>query len=86
MTRWVNVNTFKITRIGYNREVETLFIDFVGSHVDTPYKKVPESLFNRFIESDTADTFYDQNIKDVYESVQIDSENNFDKDWNSANL
>ena len=61
-----------------------MFIDFVDSKVDTPYKNIPESLFSKFIESDSVDTFYDEQIKDIFESVQIDSENNFDADWNSV--
>ena len=81
MTKWIYVNTSKITRIGYNREMKTMYIDFVGSLVDTPYKNVPESLYSEFVESGSINTFYQDHIEDVYESVNVESENKFDTNW-----
>ena len=55
MIQWAFVNTHTINRIGYNKEVQTLFIDFIGSETDTAYIKVPVSLFENFIEAKSPD-------------------------------
>ncbi|WP_299872704.1 KTSC domain-containing protein [uncultured Cocleimonas sp.] len=62
MVEWVAVKTSRINRIGYNREVKTMFIDFQGSEIDTPYVNVPESVFKSFSKSDTINKYFNEYI------------------------
>ncbi len=72
MVEWAFVNTHKINRIGYNKEVQSLYIDFVGSLTDTAYIKVPESLFESFKAVKSPDKFYDQFIDGYFEVLKYD--------------
>jgi len=72
MVQWAFVNTQKINRIGYNKEVGSLFIDFTGSDIDTAFINVPESLFQSFIEAKSPDEFYDQFVEGYYDIVKLD--------------
>ena len=62
MVEWVAVKTSRINRIGYNREVKTMFIDFQGSEIDTPYINVPENVFKTFSKSDTINKYFKEHI------------------------
>lgn len=72
MVEWVFVNTRKINRIGYNKEVKSLYIDFVGSVTDTAFIQVPESLFESFKEAKSPDKFYDQFVDGYFEVLKHD--------------
>ena len=74
MIEWISVNTCTITRIGYNQEVKTMYIDFAGSSFDTPYQKVPEMVFKKFSKARKTDDFYVNKIKDKYQPTEIDTE------------
>lgn len=75
MIKWVYINSAKITRIGYNAELETMYIDFNGSSLDTPYKRVSEKLFNDFSTAKNIDGFFDTQIKGFCEEVKLDIRN-----------
>lgn len=72
MVEWAFVNTKKINRIGYNKEVQSLYIDFVGSLTDTAFIKVPESVFENFKVVKSPDKFYDQFIDGYFEVLKYD--------------
>lgn len=67
MIVWSNINSININRVGYNKEKESLYIDFVGSETDTVLLQVPEALYSTFIEAKSADKFYDQFVKDYFD-------------------
>lgn len=75
MVKWIYINSSKITRIGYNAEIQIMYIDFVGSVVDTPYKSVSEDLFNEFSKAKNIDGYFETQIKDFFEEVTFDLEN-----------
>lgn len=74
MIEWVNVNSKIITRIGYNKMIGTLYIDFSGSTSDTPYKDVSEEIFTEFTKSENVDNYYITFIKDTFEPSHLNSE------------
>ena len=74
MTEWIHVNTNNITRIGYNKDLRTLIIDFVGSACDTPYKNVTEKTFVEFTQAERIDEYYNIFIKDIYKPSEIHTE------------
>ena len=78
MVDWIYVNTSKISRIAYNSTIKTMYIDFPDSIVDVPYKGVTEDVFKKFSEAKNVDEFYENNIKDVFERVVINTENQID--------
>ena len=63
MVEWIDVKTSRINRIGYNKEVKTMFIDFQGSEIDTPYVNVPENVFKSFTNSDTINKYFKKHIE-----------------------
>ena len=73
MVEWVVVDTSRINRIGYNREVKTMFIDFQGSQIDTPYVNVPESVFKTFSNSDTINKYFKEHIDGKFKVEHIGS-------------
>jgi len=73
MVEWVAVKTSRINRIGYNREVKTMFIDFHGSEIDTPYVNVPENIFNSFSESDTINKYFKEHIDGKFKVEHVGS-------------
>lgn len=75
MIEWISVNTCKITRIGFNQEVKTMYIDFTGSSYDTPYQNVTEEVFKTFSQAHRVDDFYEKKIKGIYEPTKINIEN-----------
>jgi len=75
MVKWINVNSKKISRIAYNPEVKTMFIDFKGSVVDTPYAGVNQVLFESFTNAEDIDEYYEAFIKKECEVVELDTEN-----------
>lgn len=78
MVEWIYVNTPKISRIAYNAEVSTMYIDFPGSTLDIPYKGVTEAVFREFSQAENVDAYYDLHIKDVYPQIERDIENKID--------
>jgi len=69
MVEWAIVNTSKINRIGYNKEKESIFIDFVGSETDTVLLNVPEALYSTFIQAKSPDKFYTQFVEGYFDVV-----------------
>lgn len=78
MIKWISVNTCQITRIGYNQEINTMYIDFIGSSTDTPYQNVTEEMFKTFSQTERVDDFYEANIKGVYEPTKINIQSTID--------
>ncbi len=75
MLDWVYVHTSKIKKMAYNAEIETMYIDFIGSTVDTPYKNVSEKTFNEFSQANDVDEHYEMHIKSSCQKVEISTEN-----------
>lgn len=75
MTKWIYVNTPKITRIAYNSEIKIMYIDFTGSIVDIPYRGVTEKIFKKFSKAKKIDDYYEAHIKDKFQTVEISTEN-----------
>ncbi|MEB8431895.1 KTSC domain-containing protein [Cocleimonas sp. KMM 6892] len=73
MVEWVTVKTSRINRIGYSREVNTMFIDFQGSEIDTPYVNVPENIFKSFAASDTINKFFNEHIDGKFKVEHVGS-------------
>lgn len=71
MIRWTSVNTREINRIGYNKEVNSLFVDFIGSDVDTVYVDVPESLYTLFVEAKDIDKFFKQFVNGYFKEANL---------------
>ena len=69
MIEWAYTNTQKINRIGYNREVKAMYIDFVGSEIDSAYVGVPEALFKAFVIAKSIDDFFAQFVDSYYDVV-----------------
>jgi hypothetical protein len=67
MIEWFKNDTSRIRRVGYDRHVESMYIDFEDSEVDVPYCNVPEELFREFIASNTLFSFYEKHIMNTYE-------------------
>ena len=74
MIDWVYVNSQKISRIGYNSKILTMYIDFQGSNLDTPYTGVSEALFKSFCNAKDIDLYFDQYIKVVCKKVVLDTD------------
>ncbi len=75
MIKWINVNSKIMSRIAYNSEVKTMYIDFKDSTVDTPYAGVNKALFKSFCEADNIDEYFETFIKNKCKKVEIDIEN-----------
>lgn len=55
-----------------------MYIDFPDSIVDTPFKGVSEEVFKAFSVAENIDEFYEKKIKDVFEKIIINTENQID--------
>lgn len=73
MVEWVSVKTSRINRIGYNSQVKTMFIDFQGSEIDTPYINVPKNVFKEFSESDSVNKYFKENIDGKFKVEHVGS-------------
>lgn len=73
MVEWVLVNSSKINRIGYNKIVRTMFIDFQGSEIDTPYVDVPEDVFKSFSKSDSINEYFNEHIDGKFKVEHVGS-------------
>jgi hypothetical protein len=68
MTKWVEVQSSAIRKIGYDSNNNKMQIDFKNSNSYYTYSGVPESVFRDFISASSIGSFYNQHIKDRYES------------------
>lgn len=71
MVEWAVVNTDTIKRIGYNKEVQSLYVDFIGSEIDTAFVKVPEPLFTFFVEAKSPDKFFNQFVDGYFDVAKM---------------
>ena len=71
MVKWAVVNADTINRIGYNKEVQSLYIDFIGSETDTAFIKVPEPMFKYFVEAKSPDKFFRQFVDGYFDDVKF---------------
>ena len=69
MVEWTKLNTRKINRVGYNKNKKTLYIDFKGSETDTIFLEVPEEMYDIFIKAKSPDKFYDELVKDYFDTL-----------------
>jgi len=79
MVEWTIVKTNKINRVGYNKLKKSMYIDFVGSEIDTVFSKVPEELYSTFIQAKSPDQFYAQFVDFYFEIIvgeSLDINNN----------
>lgn len=75
MIEWIYINSEKISKVAYNKEIKTMYIDFIDSNVDTPYAGVTEAIFTAFCEAKNTDEFFKIHIKDCFEKIDINTEN-----------
>lgn len=75
MIQWARLSKGTINRIGYNIDVKSLYIDFMGSDVDTVYLDVPESLYPLFIEAKDPDKFFQQFVNGYFKEAKLSLEN-----------
>ncbi len=73
MVEWVTVKTSRINRIGYCREVKTMFVDFLGSEIDTPFINVPENIFKSFSKSNTINKYFKEHIDGKFKVEYVGS-------------
>ncbi|EZQ17882.1 hypothetical protein CF98_24540 [Halopseudomonas bauzanensis] len=67
MTKWVNIGSTAIRRIGYDSDTSRLYIDFEDSAPIYTFCRVPAATFEAFIRAPSKGSFYHQNIKDRYQ-------------------
>ncbi len=67
MIEWVIDEDSIIRRIGYDREIKSMYIDFKNSEVDVPFCNVPEEVYIKFVESKSRVRFYLRYIRDFYD-------------------
>jgi len=73
--QWTRLRKGTINRVGYNNEVNSLYIDFTGSDVDTVYVDVPESLYTLFVEAKDPDKFFKQFVNGYFKEAKLIIEN-----------
>ncbi len=71
LIKWARLEKGTIKRIGYNEEVNSLYIDFIGSDVDAVYVDVPESLYILFVESKNPDKFFQQFVNGYFAEAKL---------------
>jgi len=64
--------------VGYNKEVKSLYVDFIGSDVDTAFLNVPEALYVFFVEAKIPDYFFRSFVEGYFEEAKLKLENNVD--------
>ena len=69
--KWAQLDKGIINRVGYNKEVNSLYIDFIGSDVDTAYVDVPESLYTLFVEAKNPDKFFQQFVNGYFAEAKL---------------
>ena len=73
MIQWTILNSEKIHRVGYNKKKENLYIDFKGSETDMVFLKVPDSVYDIFIEVKSPDNYYAHCVDGYFEVKQLSS-------------
>lgn len=84
MIKWTQIRKGTINRVGYNKEVKSLYIDFIGSDTDTAFLNVPEALFTYFVEASFPERFFKLFVEDYFEVAQLKFENNVISTFPSA--
>ena len=67
MINWVNVRSSAIRKIGYEAETSRMYIDFEDSDPYYTYCRVPEHVFQSFVNARSVGRFYHAQIKDNYD-------------------
>lgn len=67
MTEWVNVRSTAIRRIGYDSTSMRMYIDFEDSDPVYIFCRVPEYVFQEFVNSSSKGQHYHRCIKDRYD-------------------
>jgi len=64
---WVNVSSSAIRKIGYEASTNRMYIDFEDSDPHYTFCRVPENIFNDFINARSIGQYYHRVIKDKYD-------------------
>ncbi len=67
MIQWIGVTSSAIRKIGYDSSSNRMYIDFEDSDPYYTFCRVPEDVFNSFINANSVGRFYHDNIKDKYD-------------------
>lgn len=68
---WVAITgSSNISRIGYNKKLNTLYVDFKGGGI-YQYLAVPVSIWNKFILAQSKGRFFATNIRGKYETTKL---------------
>ncbi|RBP78626.1 KTSC domain-containing protein [Marinomonas rhizomae] len=67
MINWVNVRSSAIRKIGYDASTSRMYIDFEDSDPYYTYCRVPEYVFQEFINASSVGRYYHAYIKDKYD-------------------
>ncbi len=67
MINWVNVKSSAIRRIGYDSPTNRMYIDFEDSDPYYTFCRVPESVFQDFVNARSVGRYYHAHIKDKYD-------------------
>jgi hypothetical protein len=67
MVNWVNVRSSAIRKIGYEESTNRMYIDFENSEPYYTYCRVPEAIFQYFINASSVGQHYHRFIKDKYD-------------------
>lgn len=66
MTEWVNVHSSAIRRVGYDSGSMRMYIDFEDSDPVYTFCRVPERVFQEFVNARSVGGYYHAYIKDRY--------------------
>ncbi|WP_369128000.1 MULTISPECIES: KTSC domain-containing protein [unclassified Pseudoalteromonas] len=67
MINWINVRSSAIRKIGYDASISRMYIDFEDSDPYYNYCRVPEHVFQEFINANSVGRYYHAYIKDKYD-------------------
>lgn len=85
MVDWALLKTNLINRVGYNKQVQTLYIDFNGSDIDTAFVNVPEPLYEFFINAKSPDRFFKQFVDGYFDVAQLQLDNYINAGFHPSN-
>jgi lysyl-tRNA synthetase class 2 len=65
-----NVHSSQITSIGYDQDLEVLYVEFRNSNVYR-YMDVPKEIYEQFMNNDSVGSYFHTHIKDEYEYEKL---------------
>ena len=76
-----NFQSASIDSIAYNRDSETLYIEFVSGDAIYGYEGVSESTYNLLLNADSLNHFWRDHISGQYDSARYDGSDTWLDDW-----